>query len=110
MVRYKENNTQGWKCTACGNGIYTSYFDEIDSDPTEYSLVIAGTRDVTTEKIQYISKISNINFIEAKNILSKGNNSEIKAKAPLMKEIIIRLRELDIDYSVTPEFKYIEAK
>lgn len=56
---------------ACGWNILTTYIDEIELDMTEYSLYINNECDVSIEKIKYIARIANVNYVTVKQMLGK---------------------------------------
>ena len=101
-----EGATQGWRCPVCGWNIITTYIDEINTDETEYSLYIKKALEIDAEKIKFVAKTANVNFVIAKQILEKNVVCILKAKAPKIKSVIAKLQELDIDFSVKPSFKY----
>ena len=101
-----EGATQGWRCPVCGWNIITTYIEDIDSDETEYSLCIKNVKEVDAKKIKFIAKTANVNFVIAKQMLEKGEACILKAKAPKIKTVIVKLQELGIEFSVTPSFDY----
>lgn len=101
-----EGATQGWRCPACGWNIITTYIDEINADETEYSLYIRNVQEIDKEKIKFIAKTANVNFVIAKQMLQEKEVCILKAKAPDIKVIIAKLQELNIDFNVSPMFKF----
>ena len=101
-----EGATQGWRCPVCGWNIITTYIEDIDSDETEYSLYIKNVTEVDAEKIKFIAKTANVNFVIAKKMLEKKEACILKAKAPKIKTVIVKLQELGINFKVTPSFYY----
>ncbi|MBR6537603.1 MAG: hypothetical protein IKT67_10430 [Lachnospiraceae bacterium] len=109
MIWSVDGSTQGWRCPMCGWNIITTYIDEIYVDEKEYSLYIRCASEVNTEKIKFIAKTANVNFITAKWMLEEKESCIMKARAPKIKDAIVRLQELDIDYVVCPTFNYIST-
>lgn len=101
-----EGATQGWWCPVCGWNAVTTYIDEIHADMTEYSLCIRNVQEIDKEKLKFVAKTANVNFIIAKQMLQKREVCILKARAPKIKAAIARLQELNIDYNVSPMFKY----
>lgn len=66
-----EGAAQGWRCPMCGWNIMTTYIDEINTDETEYSLYIESVIDIDTEKIKFVAKTANVNFVIAKQMLEE---------------------------------------
>lgn len=104
-----EGATQGWRCPACGWwGIVTTYIDEIYTDETEYRVYTKNVskEEIDKEKIKFIAKTARVNFIVAKQMLEKEEVCILKAKAPEIREAIVKLQELNMDFNVRPLFKY----
>lgn len=101
-----EGASQGWWCPVCGWNIVTTYIEDINLDMTEYSLYIKNESEIDREKIKFVAKIANLNYITAKQILEGKEVCILKAKAPKIKAVIARLQDLRIDYFVNPVFKY----
>lgn len=101
-----EGATQGWRCPMCGWNIITTYIEDIDRDETEYSLYIKNVTEVDAEKIKFVAKTANVNFVIAKQMLEKREVCILKAKAPKIKLVITKLQELGIDFNVNPSFNY----
>ena len=102
-----EGSTQVWRCPACGWNIVTSYIDDIDHDDTVYSLYISCSSEVDKRIIKLVSKIANVNFVTAKQMLKEKKICILRAKAPKIKDAIEDLQELGICYNVSPSFDYI---
>ena len=105
MIWKIDGSTQGWSCPECGWNVITSYISEINLDETEYSIYIEKPLKIETEKIMIISKIANVNYIVAKQMLEE-EYCILKARATKVKDTINKLEELDIKYHVNPSFKY----
>lgn len=101
-----QGSTQGWICPACGWGIVTTYIDEIDADETEYSLYIRNVVGIDKEKISFVAKAANVNYVIAKHMLEEEQTCILKAKASKIKATITKLQELKMDFNVIPYFKY----
>lgn len=102
-----EGATQGWRCPDCGWSIITTYIDPIYSDVTEYSLYVRNVLKIDREKIKLVAKTAGVNFIIAKQMLEENNVCILKAKAPEIKAAVVKLRELGVDFNISPTFKYI---
>lgn len=106
MLHVCENSVQGWSCPTCGWGILTTHIDKIYQDITEYSIHIKKTTDIDKNKIKLISKITGVNYREAKEILDEGDICILKSKAPKVKEVRDKLIEADILFEIEPAFNY----
>ena len=67
---------------------------------------IEKQKENDAEKIKFVAKTANVNFVIAKQMLEKNEACILKAKASKIKSVIARLQELNIDFSVKPSFKY----
>ncbi|MDE7340357.1 MAG: hypothetical protein K2N80_07310 [Lachnospiraceae bacterium] len=101
-----DGSTQGWSCPVCGWGIVTTYIDEIDIDQTEYCIYIKNMTIIGMEIIKIVAKIANVNFMIAKQMLQEKEACILKARAPEIKAAIAKLQESDIDFMVSPVFRY----
>lgn len=102
-----EGSAQGLRCPLCGSwGLVTTYIDEIYVDNTEYSLCIRKGSESNKEKIKCVAKIAKVNFLVAKQMLEEEEVCILKAKAPEIKAAIAKLQDLNIDFIISPLFKY----
>lgn len=98
--------TQGWICSVCGWGAVTTYIEEIYCDATEYSLYFKNVSDIDVEKIKLVAKTACVNFLPAKQMLEKEEACILKARAPEIRDAIVKLQEKNMEFYVIPEFKY----
>ena len=101
-----EGATQGWRCPMCGWNIITTYIEDIDRDETEYSLYIKNVTEVDVEKIKFVAKTANVNFVIENQIIEKREVFILKANSNKIKTLITKLQELGIDFNVNPSFNY----
>lgn len=106
MIHVCENSVQGWSCPVCGGGFLTTYIDKIHQDMTEYSIFTKSVANIDKDKIKVVSHIVGVNYIVAKQMLEKENVCILKAKAIDIKKAISELKNVNIPFEVTPEFKY----
>lgn len=106
LMRIKGDSVQGWECPVCGWNMLTTDIEEIYMDMTMYSIYLDGEENINIEKIKEISRLCDINFIKAKSLLEKKGICILNAKAPKIKETIQGLKDVKINYSVVPCFKY----
>lgn len=106
MNWFSDDSVQGWICPSCRWNIITTYIEEISADETEYSVYVKNVSDVNTEKIKFVAKTANVNFIIAKQMLEEKEICILKAKALDIKSVIAKLQELKIDFNISPSFKY----
>ena len=108
MIFKINKGTQGWYCPQCNWNLVTSYIEDLNIDETEYSLYIKikKTSVIDFEKIKIVSKIANVNYVNAKKMLELNEICILTAKAPVIKAAISTLKEFHIDYFVNPKFLY----
>jgi hypothetical protein len=94
-----------WHCSNCGDGLASSYYDEIELDRTDYSIVINPIPTPSVEQLKTISKYLNMNYIEIRKLLTLGE-AKITRKATEVKTIVSELTKVDIDFDITPSFPY----
>lgn len=98
---------QGLRCPICGLvGVVATYMEEIYCDPVEYSLYIRNVSESDIEIIRLVSKTACVNYLTAKKMLAEKELCILKAKAPEIKETIAKMQKLDIDYYISPSYKY----
>ncbi len=101
-----DGSIQGWFCSVCGWSVITTYIDDINLDMTEYSLFIKNASEIDRKKIKLIAQIANVSFIIAKRMLEEKEACILKARASEIKVVISKLQEANIDFKVSPFFKY----
>lgn len=105
MVYFHEGASCGWTCPNCGNGVVTTYVDDVDIDETIYTITIKQTDSPEMPAIKLISKLCGQGFIVAKNMLINGSYShEVHAKGII--DVVSKLKAENISYTITPEFPY----
>ena len=104
MTPFKDSLSQGWLCK-CGWGIVTSCVSEIDSDNNDYSIVLKAVTSPDINAIKTVSNSLGCNFLEAKNLLQKGEKI-IEDKAPVILEKALVLRSNNISYAIVPDFPF----
>ena len=116
LVAKVEGHTLSLNCSKHGVIAVTSYFSDMELDSTNYEIFLQPNNIVNKDNIKIVSEISNLNFLESKKLLeSKTAVSIYKVKDEAVREIskpeeIIKiarkLKELSLDFYITPEFKY----
>lgn len=106
MEYRRDETTQGWYCTNCDWNVVTSYIEPIYEDVTIYEILSDCNIQAGVDQLKTISKIKNVNFIEAKHVLETKGNLIYKGKAVDIKEIRDKLDKGMIEYYITPEFPY----
>lgn len=105
MIYFKEGNSCGWNCPKCGNGVITTFVDDIQLDENNYTVTLGENESPTAEELKTISKIASISILDAKKLASAGGVL-IEAKAPSVKECLSKLKNTSLSYEVSPAFPY----
>ncbi|MDO4178199.1 MAG: hypothetical protein Q4D21_03320 [Phascolarctobacterium sp.] len=105
MIYFQQEQTCGYSCPNCGNGICTTYYSPVYMDDTIYSVFINASANPNIETIKIIAKICNCNFIKAKGILNSGGKIT-EGEAVLILKIVKQLKEGNIEFKISPEFVY----
>ncbi len=103
-------------CSEHGGRIATTHLSDMELDSTNYEIFLQPNNTVNKENIKIVSEIANLNYLESKKLLeSKTAVLIYKVKDEAAREIskpeeIIkiarRLKELSLDFYISPEFKY----
>lgn len=101
-----ENSVQGWKCPSCNWEILTTYIAEMYQDMTYYSIYVKNMVNIDNNKIKVISKIAGVNYLDARQMLIKGDMCVLKAKAVEIKSAVEKLQKAGISFEVIPKFNY----
>ncbi|MDO4493694.1 MAG: hypothetical protein Q4C53_07415 [Clostridia bacterium] len=116
MVSIDQNRTVGMTCPNCGWGRVTSHFDDIDTDQTDYSIILKPGNPAGIDNIKLIASLCALNFIEAKKILqtdadiciftASNESSAEYSKVGKVKHIASLLKASRLNFDISPEFPY----
>lgn len=95
----------GMTCPNCGWGWVTTNTEHILLDDQMYTLSIPGLEKPSMEIIRLVSKFLDCNYVEAKQKLQQDPVNLI-FKATVIREIAQKLKELDIPFTITPDFTH----
>ncbi len=105
MVSFQRGSSCGMECPKCGWGWATTYWPEIASDETNYTISIPAISNPPVDIIRYMSKILSCNFIVANEKL-KTTGIQVAGQARKIQEIRKKLMELGVVFSISPDFPY----
>ncbi len=106
LITRIEGSTQIIECSSCDYSIVTSYVDPIYEDEQEYTIVIDKYPSPNKKGYSSLAKITGTNVLGAKKLIENAPTVLFAGKAPEIKSIIEKLKELDIDYHIEPSYKY----
>ena len=107
MIFTIEGSIQGQKCSRCGEwGYMTTYIPEIQNDKTIYSIFLQEENPVTLEIIKTVAMISNLNFVNTKELLSETYPKIFEGSAVDTLTAAKVLKGNRIKYRIYPDFKY----
>ena len=110
MLSIDQDNPVGMSCPNCGWGWATTYIEPIIEDPTIYKIILNESNSISTDNIKTVSEISNVNFIEAKQIIEKAPYTILTGNALQIRDTLKILSSTDLDYTITPDFPYLKVQ
>lgn len=82
-------------------------FSPILSDTTEYHLyLILGGSVCSLQEIKACAKVMNVNYLQAKRILTQKQNLIAAGSAYDIRKMLGRLEPFDVHYEIKPEYPY----
>ena len=105
LIETIAGSSLNYECKHCGYAYSTTIATGIEWDFNDYIITIEKNTSVDINQIKTVSKISTLNFIESKKILLNGGTLD-KGSAIIVKTKIDKLKEANIKFNVTPNFKY----
>ena len=105
MIPIDDDKPIGMKCPECGWSWATTFIEPIEEDTTVYQVSLTEAVK-SSETIKVISKTTNKNYIQAKDIISNLPQVIFSGKATDVKRIIQLLDEEDLKYDIDPSFPY----
>ena len=94
------------QCTNCDYSVVGDVPYEWEEDETTYSIYFIKNNNPLFDTMKFISKKLQIGIVKTKEIISKDDAFYIKGQAWQLKDIIKELNDNNIDYKITPKFKY----
>lgn len=102
-----EGSTQGLYCSKCQRWlVVATYIPPIDSDVQEYRVIVVGGDYRNTEHVKAISSVSNLNFLQARNVLQEAAAEVLKDRARTVQSAVSLLARVGIRYRIEPDFPY----
>ena len=102
-----EGSTQIIECSSCSYSVATSFLDPIYEDEQEYTIILDKYSSPDRKGYSSLAKITGINVIGVKRLIENVPAILFTGKAPEIKIVIEKLKEIDIDYHIEPGFKYL---
>lgn len=82
-------------------------FSPILSDTTEYHIyLILNDAGCNLEEIKAYAKVMNVNYLQAKQVLTQKRNLIAAGSAYDILEILDRLTQFEVRYEIEPEFPW----
>ncbi len=105
MNYFKQGQSCGWTCPNCGNGIVTSYVDDIQIDETIYSVTLIPNENISANDLKSLAKICHLNIITAKRLVQNGGVI-FTGNAVNTLECCRSLNLTELSVKITPSFPY----
>ena len=106
MLYYQQYSEQGWKCPNCEWETVTTYIEPIYEDTTNYCIKLNKHDIITKKQLKIVAYIKQCNYIQAKKYLVTGDSIFEEDKASKIRDIARKLKEANVDFEISPEFKY----
>jgi hypothetical protein len=108
--------SEGMECPNCGWGWVTTNVGAIADDNIDYEIWLKPGNACNTGNIKLIADIANVNFIQAKGLLSSSQAvliykavSESVAtmpKANRVQAVARKLKNAEVAFTISPDFPY----
>lgn len=105
MTYFKNGQSQGWTCPNCGNGIVTSFIDDMQMDENIYTITLLPNSSPSIPALKTVSKISALNILDSKQLTLEGGELT-KGRAHKISDSINLIKSTDLLFSISPEFPY----
>lgn len=107
MTYFQNGQSQGWTCPNCGNGLVTSYIDDMQLDENIYTITILPNENPSTSDLKVLSKISGLNILDSKKLAIEGGELA-KGKAHKISDTIKHIEETNLLHNISPDYPYKE--
>jgi len=101
-----QGSTEGFFCTQCDWSVVTTSIPPIVSDIKKYQIYLLSADYQNKEQIQAISKVANVNFLQARKMMQKRRPLLFEGKAIDVEKNRTILNEFSIQYEIIPYFPY----
>ena len=101
----EEDSCMGMECPNCGWGWVTTNSNHILFDQQDYTVTIPAFEKPSADIIRQVSKSLECNFLEARQKLQQ-DPVNLVCKATAVRDIARKLKELDIPFTITPDFPH----
>ncbi|MEO1373103.1 MAG: hypothetical protein AAFW70_02010 [Cyanobacteria bacterium J06635_10] len=102
-----QGRTQGSFCNQCNRwAVVTTYIPPIVRDKTKYKMYLCSADSNNKEHIKALSKIANVNFLQAKKMAQEHRPLILEYKALEIDKACCIFNNLSIKYDIEPLFPY----
>jgi len=102
-----EGSTQGFFCTQCDWALVTTRIPEIAQDIVKYKLYLLSADPHDKDQIKVLSKIGNINFLQARKMAQEEERPLVLQDEALVIEKARKcFDKASIQYEIEPYFPY----
>lgn len=116
MIDRSEGDSVLVECPKCGWGWATTSCDPSADDDTEYEIWLRPGNTQSTEVLQLITGVANINFLQAKAMLSSdapvilykaySEAAPVQTKVQKIQDISRKLTDANLMFFIVPDFSY----
>ena len=105
MTYFKNGQSQGWTCPNCGNGLVTSFVDDMQLDENTYTVTLLPNVSPSASALKVVSKVSGLNILESKKLSLEGGEL-IKGRAHKISDSINQIKTVGLLFKISPEYPY----
>ena len=105
MRYFEEELTMGWYCPKCNWEVVTTNQNHILFDQQDYTLSMSSIEKPSVDIIRQVSQSLECNFLEARRKLQE-KPVHLVCKAIPARDIARKLKELDIPFTIQPDFPH----
>ncbi len=105
MTYFKNGQSQGWTCPNCGNGLVTSFVDDIQLDENIYTVTLLPNVNPPTAALKAVSKITGLNILDSKKLSLEGGEL-VKGRAHKISDSINQIKTAGLLFKISPEYPY----
>ena len=107
LQEFREGNSEGMRCPACGWSVVTTFMPEILADPALYEVRVTNGDAHNTAHVKAVAGAHNVNLLAARRLLETEQRPLLfSGKAPDVARVRDALAAAGLNPSISPEFRW----
>ena len=102
----QHGSTKGAYCNSCGHAVVTTDISDLRRDVRSYEVRVLGGDPADHLHVKAVAGIAQINFLEARRLLSDDAPLVFRGIAVDVVEVRSRLRSVGLKCSIEPDFRW----